>query len=166
MKVKLVTLSLVVFSLLSLSSCSAMSDQVHSKGYETYIQLGDTFKHSSFTDINDESVVLGNKQKLIILFATWCSDSQRTFKALKSSPLYNNPKLQIIGIGREESVGSLKEFNDEYQLNFKLVSDLNREIYSQYANKGIPRLIVLDANNQVMQTLIAEEENSLTKIKL
>ena len=165
MKVKLVTLSLAMFSLLSLSSCSAVSEHAHSKGYETYIQQGETFKHSSFTDINNEPVVLGKKQKLIILFATWCSDSQRTFKELKSSPLYTNSELQIIGIGREESAESLKEFNEEYQLNFKLVSDVNREIYSQYANKGIPRLILLDTNNKVIQTLIAEEENSLTKIK-
>ncbi|NOU53011.1 TlpA family protein disulfide reductase [Pseudoalteromonas sp. JBTF-M23] len=151
--------------LLNISGCSTVqADSQPPKNYETYITAGDNFKHRSFTDINGDKIELGDKRKLVILFATWCSDSQRTLQELKASPLINDPNLQIIAIGRNENNESMAKFNEEYQLPFALVSDPEREIYSQYANAGIPRLILLNERNQVVKTLIGEEPNSIDKV--
>jgi peroxiredoxin len=162
----LVKTTLIAISLVSsLSGCAAnSSNTLPKKGYETYIQLGEAFKHTKFNDIEGKQVVLGNKKKLIIFFATWCSDSQRTFKELKASSIINDKNIQIIGIGREESDESIKQFNQTYELEFPLISDPQRAIYQHYANKGVPRLILLDEKNMVVKTLIGEQPNIIDKI--
>lgn len=150
---------------LTLNGCAAtQSIEPHPKGYETYVVQGDDFKHTSFTDINGKPVTLNDKKKLVILFATWCSDSKRTLRELKASPLITNQDIQIIGIGREENPESMAKFNQEFELPFALVADPERAIYQHYANKGIPRLILLDEQNKVVKTLIGEQANVIEKV--
>ncbi|OHU84613.1 MULTISPECIES: TlpA family protein disulfide reductase [Pseudoalteromonas] len=151
--------------LAGISGCvSSQTDSSHSKGYETYIAQGEQFKHDHFTSTQGETIELKADRKLVILFATWCSDSQRALKEIKASALVTDPTLQIIAIGRNEDGETLDKFNDEYQLPFPLVADPEREIYSQYANAGIPRLILLDENNKVVKTLIGEEPTIVDKL--
>jgi len=100
----------------------------------------------------------------VILFATWCSDSQRTIKQLLASPLVQQEKLTIVGIGREETTESLQKFASEYNVNFPLISDEKREIYAKFANAGIPRLILVDENNKIVKTLIGEDPTTIEKV--
>ncbi|TQF72677.1 TlpA family protein disulfide reductase [Pseudoalteromonas luteoviolacea] len=151
---------------LSLSACGTTDNDAPSQGYETYISDGQPFKHTHFEDISghpiDLSKIKGNK--LIILFATWCSDSKRTFSELNASALIHDSSLTILAIGREESPESLAEFAKNYRVKFPLIADEKRQIYSQYANKGVPRLILLDENNRVVKTLIGETENIIEQV--
>lgn len=156
---------LIVSIALTLNGCAAtQSIDSPPKGYETYIVQGDDFKHISFTDINGKTITLNDKKKLVILFATWCSDSKRTLRELKASPLIANQNIQIIGIGREETTKSMTKFNQEFDLPFTLVADPERAIYQHYANKGIPRLILLDEQNKVVKTLIGEQANIIEQV--
>ncbi|MCF2858544.1 TlpA family protein disulfide reductase [Pseudoalteromonas sp. SMS1] len=134
---------------LSLSACGTTESIVSTPNYDTYISSGDTFKHTQFKDISGHSIDLANTpgNKLIILFATWCTDSKRTFRALNQSALIHSKDLTILAIGREENAETLGEFAKNYRIEFPLIADENRHIYNQYANKGIPRLILLDENN-------------------
>ncbi|WP_105166554.1 TlpA family protein disulfide reductase [Pseudoalteromonas sp. T1lg23B] len=151
--------------LIGMSGCvSSHTVPSNDKGYETYIAQGEPFKHNRFTSTQGETIELNGTRKLVILFATWCSDSQRALKEIKASALVTDPTLQIIAIGRNEDKESLDKFNDEYQLPFPLVADPEREIYSHYANAGIPRLILLDENNLVVKTLIGEEPTIVDKL--
>ncbi|KAF7767493.1 hypothetical protein PCIT_a4388 [Pseudoalteromonas citrea] len=149
------------------TGCSAVTSPpvASNKGYETYIKQGQVFKHTGFTDINNKPVSLDpNKKKLVLLFATWCSDSLRTLNELKASAIINDPTVQIIAIGREQTRETLKKFNQDFALPFELVADSERTIYQQYANKGIPRLILLDKTNTVVKTLIGEQENIIDQV--
>ena len=85
-------------------------------------------------------------------------------KHLTASDLYLSPNVDIIGIGREENKPALDKFAKEYELNFALVADADRSIYNQFANTGIPRLILLDADNNVVKTIIGETENAITEV--
>ncbi|AOT10007.1 TlpA family protein disulfide reductase [Pseudoalteromonas luteoviolacea] len=158
----LLTISLITALNLSLSACGAMDQD-----YETYIHQGEAFKHLSLTDIKNQSYDLyGIKsKKLVIFFATWCSDSLRMFEQLKASPLATDNTVTIIAIGRDETNASLTQFAEDYHVTFPLVSDEQRIIYSQYANKGVPRLILLDENNRVVNTLIGETDNIIEQVK-
>ncbi|RZM69935.1 redoxin domain protein [Pseudoalteromonas rubra] len=149
-----------------LSACNATQQPVpHPKGYETYINPGDTFKHTQLTNIDGQPVVLTQGKKLVILFATWCSDSQRTLNELKASTLLTDPTLQIIAIGREEDADTLKAFRASFGIDFQLVADPDRAIYQHYANKGIPRLIMLDEHNRVVNTLIGEQPGVVDQVR-
>lgn len=166
MKRTLLTLSLAAM----LSACNATSETAQSvpqkPKYETYITAGEVFPLQSVVDINGKSVSLTeqNKRKLVILFATWCSDSQRTISQLMKSSLAQDKNLTIVGIGREENTDSLVKFEQDFATNFSLVADPDRKLYSQFANAGIPRLILLDEQNKVVKTLIGEAPDTIEKV--
>ncbi|KAF7787551.1 hypothetical protein PRUB_a4659 [Pseudoalteromonas rubra] len=149
-----------------LSACNATPlPEAHPKGYETYINPGDTFRHTQLINIDGEPVQLAQGNKLIILFASWCSDSQRTLNELKASQLLADLQVQIIAIGREEDADTLKAFRTSFGIDFNLIADPDRAIYSQYANKGIPRLIMLDKQNRVVKTLIGEQAGIIEQVR-
>lgn len=135
--------------------------------YKTYVEVGQTLPMTVFGDIQGQQIVLtdSSNNKLLVLFATWCHDSQRAMKAIMASHLATQTNIDIIGIGREESVESLKNFAAEYQLNFPLVADTDRSIYAQFANAGVPRLILIDGNNTIVKTIIAENEQPLAQVQ-
>jgi peroxiredoxin len=148
-----------------LLTTTACSSTPHPKGYETYVSQGDSFKDIELKDIDGNTVSFNNNQKkLVILFATWCSDSKRTLRDLKASPLSQDPNLAVIAIGREETEQSLAEFKTSFGMPFTLVADPDKTIYNHYANKGIPRLILLDERNRVIQTWIGEDPDTVANI--
>ncbi|MBQ4812755.1 redoxin domain protein [Pseudoalteromonas luteoviolacea] len=151
---------------LSIAACGTTESTTPNPTYETYISHGETFKHTHFQDVSGRSIDLSQKpgNKLIILFATWCSDSKRTFNELNASELIHDDTLTILAIGREEKPDALIEFAKNYRVTVPLIADEDRQIYNQYANKGIPRLILLDENNRVVKTLIGESENIIEQV--
>ncbi|MDP4985599.1 TlpA family protein disulfide reductase [Pseudoalteromonas tunicata] len=156
---------LVLLASLTLFACSQTPNlQPEDKpNYETYVAEGDSFKQLNFTSIAGDKINLNElpKRKLIVYFATWCHDSQRAMRQIMASPLAADNNLQIVGVGREENAANLEKFQQEYQLNFPLVSDIDRSYYNQVANAGIPRLILLDNNNNVVKTIIGEIPNTI-----
>lgn len=58
----------------------------------------------------------------------------------------------------------MSQFKQDYKINYPLIADSERAIYSQYANKGVPRLILLDEQNKVIKTLIGENPETLQKV--
>ena len=138
----------------------------HETKYETYVSVGQHFPLTQLSSINNQTINLQRqgKRKLVILFATWCSDSQRIIKQLLTTPLVQQENLTIVGIGREENNASLQKFAKDYQVTFPLISDEKRDIYRQFANAGIPRLILVDENNKIVKTLIGEDPATIEKI--
>ncbi|MBQ4838956.1 MULTISPECIES: TlpA family protein disulfide reductase [Pseudoalteromonas] len=161
------TISFLAAACLTISACGTTESTAPNPDYETYISPGDIFKHLTFKDIHGQPIDLANApgKKLVIFFATWCSDSQRMFNALNASPLVTDHNLTIVAIGREETSESLAQFAVDYNVSFPLITDEQRNVYSQYANKGVPRLILLDENNRVVNTLIGETENIIEQVK-
>lgn len=152
------------FAALTLSACA--TTQQKKVEYLFYKNSGDTLPIDKVIDIQGDEVDLtnSNKRKLVILFATWCSDSQRALKALNQSDILNESDLEIIAIGREDTIEKLFNFKKEYNLTFNLAADPKREIYSKFANAGIPRFIMVDKNNLIIDHVIAEGEQQIQKI--
>lgn len=155
---------LIPILLLCLTACATTKQE--KIDYLFYKNSGDTFPVDKVIDIqgNEVDFKSSKKRKLVILFATWCSDSQRALKALNQSNILDEPDLEIIAIGREDTLEKLVKFKQEYNLSFNLAADPNREIYSKFANAGIPRFIMLDKNNLIIDHVIAEGENQIQKI--
>ncbi|WP_394389699.1 TlpA family protein disulfide reductase [Shewanella woodyi] len=158
---------LITLLMVGCTSSPANLTQHNSSEYQTFVKVGEMVPVTQFIDTQGEKIDLtqSHNSKLLILFATWCSDSQRAMKALKSSDLNLDPNIDIIGIGREESNETLDKFADEYELSFPLIADNDRSIYAKFANAGIPRFILLDKENQIVKTIIAEGETPLTQLQ-
>lgn len=155
-------LSLVIL----ISGCATTTDNEQVE-YLTYVNAGQAVPITQFTDIDGNTIDLKQSKnaKLMVLFATWCPDSQRAMKALQASDLNLDPNVDIIAIGREENSVALDKFASDYEINFPLIADTDRSIYAKFANAGIPRLILLDSNNTIVKTLIAEGENPLALVQ-
>ncbi|WP_299790196.1 TlpA disulfide reductase family protein [uncultured Shewanella sp.] len=152
---------------LTISGCASSVSKTEKVEYLTYVSAGQPVPVKDFTDSQGNSIDLteSHNAKLLVLFATWCPDSQRAIKALQASDLIVDPNIDIIGIGREESKASLDKFADEYQLNFPLVADSDRSIYAKFANAGVPRFILLDGENNIVKAIIAEDGNPLAQVR-
>lgn len=168
-------LLLSTICILTLAGCattqapsSADSNPVAAKPkYETYIKVGQVMPLQTVTTIDGKNIDLTNpeKRKLVILFATWCSDSQRAMKALHESNILNQEYLQIVAIARENTVEEIEKFRQERNITIDLVADVDRSIYKQFASAGIPRFIMVDKNNRIVNQVLAEGENQIELIQ-
>ncbi|MFB0979838.1 MAG: TlpA disulfide reductase family protein [Alteromonadaceae bacterium] len=135
--------------------------------YQEFIHPGDTLPIRSIVNVDGNVIDLTNrnKRKLVILFATWCSDSNRALKALNQSALLSDPTLEIIAIAREETSEDVIKWRNEHNIKVPLATDIDRSIYKQFAVGGIPRLITIGKDNKVIRMNLAEGEQQLKLIQ-
>ena len=98
-------ISAIFFSMtLVLSGCATTPGDEHVE-YLTYVKAGQMVPVTQFTDTQGNHIDLeeSSNAKLLVLFATWCPDSQRVMKALEASDLNLDPNVDIIAIGREDN---------------------------------------------------------------
>lgn len=166
--------SLFIISCVLLSGCQStpvktitpIASQATPK-YEEFIQPGQLLPLQSITDVNGKLVDLTNqnKKKMVILFATWCSDSNRLLKALNQSPILNDESIEIIAIAREENDDVVKAWRDKFDIKTPLATDPDRSIYKQFAVGGIPRIITVSADNKIIKMNLAEGVEQLHLIE-
>ena len=135
--------------------------------YEDFISAGDPLPIRSVVNLEGETVDLANphKRKLVILFATWCKDSNRALKALNGSQLLDDDSIEVIAIAREETADIVMPWRDQYGIRTPLATDPDRAIFRQFAAAGIPRFITVGEDNKVIAMNLAEVEDPLSLIQ-
>ncbi len=95
-------LTCLCLGLLACQSRHALVDQPLNS-YSEYITSGDILPIASISTIDgvDSDLHRTDKKKLVVLFATWCSDSNRLLTALNNSGLRpdNSPQVVAISMG-------------------------------------------------------------------
>jgi thiol-disulfide isomerase/thioredoxin len=152
-------------SLIACQSLNATFDEVTNK-YQEYIIAGDILPIASITTIDGIDINLHrtDKKKLVVLFATWCSDSNRLLTALNNSPLLQDDSIQVIAIAREEDNEIVTAWRDKRQIDVVIAVDKDRSIYNRFADGGIPRIITVDEDNKVIKMNLAEGQEPLNKV--
>lgn len=152
-------------SLIACQSLNATFDEVTNK-YQEYIIAGDILPIASITTIDGIDINLHrtDKKKLVVLFATWCSDSNRLLTALNNSPLLKDDSIQVIAIAREEDNEIVTAWRDKRQIDVVIAVDKDRSIYNRFADGGIPRIITVDEDNKVIKMNLAEGQEPLNKV--
>jgi hypothetical protein len=152
-------------SLFACQSPNAAVDEVANK-YQEYITAGDILPITSITTIDGIDINLHrtDKKKLVVLFATWCSDSNRLLTALNNSPLLRDDSMQVIAIAREEDNEIVTAWRDKRQIDVVIALDKDRSIYNRFADGGIPRIITVDEDNKVIKMNLAEGQEPLNKV--
>ncbi len=135
--------------------------------YEEFVTAGQLLPIESVVDVNGKTVDLSatDKRKLVILFATWCSDSNRALKTLNQSELLNDDSIEIIAIAREETTDTVIAWRDKHGIKTPLAADPDRSIYKKFAAAGVPRFITASTENKVIKMSLAEGENQLRLIE-
>jgi thiol-disulfide isomerase/thioredoxin len=152
-------------SLIACQSLNATFDEVTNK-YQEYIIAGDILPIASITTIDGIDINLHrtDKKKLVVLFATWCSDSNRLLTALNNSPLLRDDSMQVIAIAREEDNEIVTAWRDKREIDVVIAVDKDRSIYNRFADGGIPRIITVDEDNKVIKMNLAEGQEPLNKV--
>ena len=134
---------------------------------QEFIITGQALPIESVVDVNGKTVDLTatDKRKLVILFATWCSDSNRALKSLNQSELLNDNSVEIIAIAREETAETVIAWRDEHGIKTPLAADPDRSIFKMFASGGVPRFITVSTDNKVIKMNLAEGENQLSLIE-
>lgn len=134
---------------------------------EEFIAPGDVLPIKSIVDVNGKTIDLADpdKRKLVILFATWCKDSNRALKALNTSDLLDDDSIEVIAIAREETTDIVTAWRDENHIKTPLATDPDRTIFRQFAAAGIPRFVTVGTDNRVIKMNLAETEDPLSLIE-
>ena len=153
---------------LVLSACQSpgVLTSAEPEKFPEYITSGDILPINSITTIDGIAVNLHrtDKKKLVILFASWCTDSNRLLTALNNSPLLADNSIEIVAIAREEDAATIKAWRDKRGIKVALAVDEDRSIYKKFAGGGIPRLISVDEDNKVIKMTLADGQEQLSKI--
>lgn len=141
---------IVVILLIALSSF-----QGQSKDKNTKVFVGDRvpdfrveMTDGTVVDIND----LRGKVVLLNFTATWCSPSRTEMATVQEKLLgkYSEDDFVFLVISREESLEDLMEYKRAYGFHQPIGLDLDRRIYSKFADITVPRNYLIDRKGKVI----------------
>jgi len=96
---------------------------------------------------------LKGKVVLLNFFATWCPTCMKEMPALQKQvwEKYGDDKaFFLVSIGREQNMKKMKNFKKEKGYDFQFAPDTGRIIYSKFADKYIPRNVVVDKEGTIV----------------
>lgn len=93
------------------------------------------------------------KLVLINLFATWCPPCNTELPEVQTkiwNKYGNNKKFALLVFGREEGWEKLEPFKKRKGFTFPILPDLDKHIFSLFADSGIPRNIIIDGTGKII----------------
>ncbi|MBM3420095.1 MAG: TlpA family protein disulfide reductase [Bacteroidetes bacterium] len=143
----------------------AMATITAQEGDGTILKKGDKAHLFKATTI-DGTVVDLNQMKgkvvMVMFFATWCGPCNLELPVLEKN-IWNkyrdNKDFVLLVMGREHDVAALKAFAVTKKLNLPFAPDLNREVFSKYAEKTIPRNYIINKDGIIEYSSIGYTPN-------
>ena len=111
---------------------------------------------------------LKGKLVLITFFATWCGPCKKELPHIQSdiyNKYKNNPKFQLLVIGREHSWEEVNRFKAINKFSMPFYPDADRKIYSKFAGQYIPRNFLVSPEGKVLFSSIGFEEKDFDSMK-
>jgi peroxiredoxin len=99
------------------------------------------------------SKVIGDGPVYINFWATWCGPCKKELPDIIN--LYNEYKdrgFKVLAISTDGSrtVGKVRSFAQDRQMNFTVLLDSNGEVFRKYAGRGIPYGFLLDNDGKIV----------------
>jgi len=136
----------------------------------TLIDSGQPVPQFSFetTDGNKYSTAeLEGNIVLLNFFATWCPTCMAEMPALQKQ-VWNKYKghddFFMVSLGREHSMKEMKEFQEKKEYTFNFAPDTGRVIYSKFAEKYIPRNVLVDKKGEIIYECTGYDEEEFEKM--
>jgi peroxiredoxin len=153
-----------------LSLYSAILLSLNVFGQDDFVNVGQeipTFNISLDSGQVISSTSLKGKVTFINFFATWCGPCVAELPLIDISvwgKYKSNPNFKMLVIGRGHTDSEVKEFKATHHFNLPMYPDANKEIYSLFATKYIPRSYIIDKSGKVVYTSSGYEKNEFDKM--
>lgn len=109
------------------------------------------------TSIDGAEISIGagsDRVTLVYLFATWCDTCSEATQELKKEFPGTDDRVQVVAVGREHGSEELRTWAQDSGVQFQVVADPERKIYSKFAEEYVPRLYVIDAKGQILHDTV------------
>lgn len=137
-----------------------------SQGQEVVLQ-GKPAADFTLQTIDGEEIQLssyrGKKFVHIIFWATWCPSCIMEVPKLKK--LYNDAKdkpyeILAIDVGYNDSLRKVRQFQEQYQLPYKIIFDESGKLAAKYGVIGVPTHVIVNTEGIIVSTFNQLPENT------
>lgn len=153
---------------LILSICLGM--QYNASAQEWKVNKGDQVPAFSVTNKDGSKIStqdLKGKVVLLNFFATWCPPCREELPRLQKElweSLDDKSDFTILVLAREEGWDKLDPFMKSHNYTFPVFPDLNRKVFSLFAEQSIPRNVLLNKEGKIIYQSIGYTPEEFTKL--
>lgn len=106
----------------------------------------------------DQDILL-EKKTVLNFWATWCAPCRQEMPIFQSAYEQYRPEIQVIGLNAGESATEIREFLDEFGIDFDIAIDIDGSVQGQFAVLGLPITFFIDEQGM----LIAQHIGGVTE---
>ncbi|MCY4780997.1 TlpA disulfide reductase family protein [Sphingobacterium sp. UT-1RO-CII-1] len=134
------------------------------------VELGDTVPQFIVESKEGEKVNSDNFQGKVVLlnfFATWCPPCRQELPRLQKEIWDKWGKrvdFDVLVLAREEGWEKLDPFAEKFKYTFPFYSDLNRSVFSLFADSGIPRNVLVGKDGQIAYLSLGYTDDEFTEL--
>jgi len=130
-------------------------------------QKAPLFSVTTLDGIDFSSKSLKGKVVLLNFFATWCGPCMAELPEVEKEiwSKFQLDDLIVLAIGREHNEKELKEWNNKKKFTFYIAPDPDRNIYSKFATKYIPRTYLIDKRGKIVFQSIGFNKEEFDELK-
>lgn len=121
----------------------------------SHVAVGDRVPAFELTTIDGEQISSGNTLGRVVLlnfFATWCGPCLAELPHVQTEvwERYAREGLVLVVVGREHDADELRSFREQHAYSFPFAADPERAVYGLFADKFIPRNIVVGRDGTIV----------------
>lgn len=92
------------------------------------------------------------KQSLLVFFGTYCPDCKQVLPVIEEvwKELKDDPRFLLVTISRKETAEAVSNYWEENQFTMPFYLDTRGEVFSLFANNTIPRIYIINPDNEVV----------------
>lgn len=141
------------------------------EGDGSLLKVGDVAPQFTATTIDGKVIDLAKSKGKIVMvtfFATWCGPCNQELPVLEKniwSKYKNNQNFVLVVLGREHDMKTVKEFSVTKNLNLPFAPDEKREVFAKYAEKNIPRNVIIGKDGKIAFQSVGYTEAEFKKME-
>jgi peroxiredoxin len=136
------------------------------------VRVGQQAPDFEVTTTDGHRFRLGEQRGKVVLvnfFATWCPPCKAEMPYLQKEIFekIKGDRFAMISLGREHDNAEVARFKAERRLGFPMAGDPGRRVFALYAEKSIPRTVVVDTDGRMLfQSIGFDEKDSRDMVRL
>lgn len=170
------TIILLSIALTLLNSCNLKEKKAQKEYQEdiiksTLIEVGQQVPEFKYITLDGDTININDlKGKVVFMnfFATSCPICMKELPFVEKeihAKFRDNEDFELIVFGREHIADEMIAFKEKFGYTFNVVPDPGRKIYSLFAEKYIPRNIVLNREGEIIYQVTGFTEEEFAKLK-